>query len=198
MIIWLNGAFGAGKTTVACELKRRLPGSYIYDPENIGYFLRKNTPSQCDKPDFQDIPLWRSFNCEALKLIAETYTGTIIVPMTLVSHRYYDEIIGRLQSDGVQIRHFILYASRETILKRLRKRNLGALCREKFAIDAIPRCLDFFDNQVTGIKLPTDTMTVEQVAEAVAEKCGLTLAPDSKNPLKKAFRRLGILLGHIR
>ncbi|MEU4715141.1 hypothetical protein AB0F73_15975 [Micromonospora purpureochromogenes] len=33
MIVWLNGAFGAGKTTVAAELCRRLPGARRFDPE---------------------------------------------------------------------------------------------------------------------------------------------------------------------
>ena len=42
MILWLNGSFGAGKTTVAHELQRRLPDAFVYDPENVGYFLRKN------------------------------------------------------------------------------------------------------------------------------------------------------------
>ena len=45
MILWINGAFGSGKTTTAYELHRRLkPLSYVYDPENVGYFLRKNEP----------------------------------------------------------------------------------------------------------------------------------------------------------
>ena len=39
MIIWINGAFGSGKTQVAHELKRRLENSFIYDPEQIGYFF---------------------------------------------------------------------------------------------------------------------------------------------------------------
>lgn len=200
MIIWLNGAFGAGKTTAAYELRRRLPDSFVYDPENVGFFLRQNTPPQCNRPDFQDIPLWRSFNYETLKLIAESYPGTVIVPMTLVNRQYYDEIIGRLQSEGVQVKHFILYAGRETILRRLQRRNLlfNIHRREKFAIDAIPRCLDFFDHEVTEIKLPTDTMTVDQVVEAIAEKSGLTLEPDNRGAIKKAFHRLGILLNHIR
>lgn len=30
MIIWLNGAFGSGKTQTAYELHRRLRNSYIY------------------------------------------------------------------------------------------------------------------------------------------------------------------------
>ncbi|WP_228834433.1 AAA family ATPase [Nocardia abscessus] len=33
MIIWLNGTFGAGKTTTAGELTALLPGSRIFDTE---------------------------------------------------------------------------------------------------------------------------------------------------------------------
>ena len=45
MILWINGSFGAGKTTVAYELERRLEKAFVYDPENIGYFLRKDRKS---------------------------------------------------------------------------------------------------------------------------------------------------------
>ena len=41
MVVWLNGAFGAGKTTCAFELNRRLADSYVFDPENAGYYIRK-------------------------------------------------------------------------------------------------------------------------------------------------------------
>ncbi len=200
MIIWLNGAFGAGKTTVARELERRLTDAYLYDPENIGYFLRKNTPRQCHTPDFQDTPLWRSFNYEALKMMAGNYPGTIIVPMTLVNRTYYEEIIGKLQADGIEVKHFILYARRETILKRLRKRNfyLNISRRENFAVSAIPRCLDFFDHQVTEIRLQTDQMSVDEVVESVAAQSGLILRPDSRGGVQKALFRLGTLLDHVR
>lgn len=205
MLIWINGAFGAGKTTAAYELHRRLPEAYVYDPENIGYFLRKNTPPQCHTPDFQDMPQWRLFNYETLKLIAETCPAPVIVPMTLVNPAYYEEIIGRLRAEGVDVRHFVLYASRETILKRLSVRNLrpsmmrrSVMKKESFAVSAIPRCLDFFDNHVAGGKLPTDDMTVDQVVEAIASACGLTLLADSRSAVKKALHRLGVLLEHIR
>ena len=93
MIIWLNGAFGAGKTTVASALCQRLPGSFCYDPENAGYFLRQNTPACLHTPDFQDTPLWRQINGLLLAQLAREYPGDIIIPMTLVSRSYWQ--IGR-------------------------------------------------------------------------------------------------------
>ncbi len=48
-IIWLNGAFGAGKTQTAYELHRRLENSFVYDPENIGFFFNQNLPSELKK-----------------------------------------------------------------------------------------------------------------------------------------------------
>ena len=83
MMIWLNGAFGAGKTQAAYELHRRLKGSYVYDPESVGYFIRDNIPPGLREEDFQDHPMWRSFNFEMLDHIASRYEGDIIVPMTI-------------------------------------------------------------------------------------------------------------------
>ena len=34
VIIWINGGFGAGKTTLAEELHRRLPEAVVYNPED--------------------------------------------------------------------------------------------------------------------------------------------------------------------
>lgn len=55
MIIWINGAFGAGKTQTAYELHKRAEHSFVYDPENVGYFIRKNTPRSTHTSDFQQI-----------------------------------------------------------------------------------------------------------------------------------------------
>lgn len=40
MIIWINGAFGSGKTNTAYELKRRIPNAFVYDPEEAGFLVR--------------------------------------------------------------------------------------------------------------------------------------------------------------
>jgi deoxyadenosine/deoxycytidine kinase len=48
VIIWLNGGFGAGKTTLAEELHRRLPDAVVYNPEDVGLMLWKWLP--CPAP----------------------------------------------------------------------------------------------------------------------------------------------------
>ena len=58
-VIWLNGAFGVGKTTVARALAAELPGALLVDPEDIGRTLRRIIPAAVRTSDFQDIPSWR-------------------------------------------------------------------------------------------------------------------------------------------
>lgn len=77
-IIWLNGAFGSGKTQTAGELYRRLPGSFVFDPEEFGFWLRKNEPPALRMPDFQNVPLWREVNYKLLARIAEGFGGAVI------------------------------------------------------------------------------------------------------------------------
>ncbi|MEG3244294.1 adenylyl-sulfate kinase [Streptococcus suis] len=44
MIIWLNGPFGVGKTTLANILHKRIEKSYLYYPELLGNFLQHQLP----------------------------------------------------------------------------------------------------------------------------------------------------------
>jgi uridine kinase len=46
VIVWINGAFGAGKTTLAGELHRRLPDALAFDPEYVGYLERVASTSR--------------------------------------------------------------------------------------------------------------------------------------------------------
>ena len=198
MVIWINGAFGAGKTTAAYELHRRLTPSFVYDPEQAGFFLRQNMPQACRTADFQDMALWRTFTYQMLRELHGTYEGTLIVPMTLVNPAYYEEIIQRLTDEGVPVAHCILCASRETILKRLRRRNLGMLGREAFAMEAIERCLAFFGSGVPGIRIETDRMTVNQIVDRIGEACALALSPDRRGAMARNMDRLQVAVRHIR
>ena len=176
MIVWINGAFGAGKTTTANKLNRRLPNSFVYDPENVGYFIRKNTNGLFADGDFQDIPLWREMNYKTLRMISQKYDGVIIVPMTLVNPEYYNEIIDQLILDGVEVKHYILYAKSEEIKRRLKKRKLLFIRNIDFELSALDRCIHAFDNLITDVKIYNEGMSVDSVVEKIAELSGLRLS----------------------
>ena len=57
-VIWLNGAFGVGKTTVARALASRLPDALILDPEDIGRMLHHFTLAASPKVIRRRL-LWR-------------------------------------------------------------------------------------------------------------------------------------------
>jgi chloramphenicol 3-O-phosphotransferase len=117
-VIWINGSFSAGKTTVAELLVDRMPGSFLLDPEVIGVVLRDHLiPAHLYPGDFQDLPLWRSFTRDAVISAAENSASVIVVPMTVAHPDYFDEIIGEIRK-RVRLDHFTLMPSRETILRR--------------------------------------------------------------------------------
>jgi len=197
MILWINGAFGVGKTTTAYELNRRLKNSFVYDPESAGYFIRRNTNDLFSVSDFQDIPIWREINYKLLAMIAKKYDGTIIVPMTLANPMYYHEIIEKLILEGVKVEHYILYAKHDIVERRLKKRMLPFIGNEDFALSAIDRCIDFFDNHVTDVKINTENMSVDHVVEKIADLSNLKLSVGRRTPLLRFFHKLYIKLKRI-
>ena len=194
MIIWLNGAFGSGKTQTAYELHRRLQNSYVYDPENIGFFIRDNIPDDIKKNDFQDYPVWRELNARMIRYISENYSGHIIVPMTITNAQYYDEIIQSV-SKNFQVMHFILYASEKTLLKRLATRFES---KRSWAAQQIERCIKAFDNDITEIKINTDDLRIDQIVEKIAAIARLTLDHDKRSNFRKHIDKVIVQCRHIR
>jgi len=195
MIIWINGAFGSGKTAAAFELCRRLPGSAVFDPENFGFFMRKNLPSGILNGDFQDEPLWREVNYRLLKIAAERYPGHILVPMTITNPQYYGEIIETLRRDGVDVRHVLLKVDGETLRKRLKKRFDG---KNSWPAKQIPRCLAAFENPLFENGIDTRGKSVARVAEEIARICGVELKRETKSKFSRWFGQKFISIKHIR
>ncbi|MBF0748738.1 AAA family ATPase [Mammaliicoccus lentus] len=195
MIIWLNGAYGSGKTTVAYELQKRLKKSFIYDPENVGFFIRKNTPKELHKHNFQDHEQWRNFNYEMLKQIANSYDGIIIVPMTLINFDYYREIVEKLKSDGIHLDHYVLYADKNTILRRLNKRlEFG----NTFAKSQIDYCIKAFNTKIKDNKIVTDKLNVDDIVVEISKRSDLNLLKDNRNFLRKRIDKILTTIKHIR
>ncbi|PZT73600.1 MULTISPECIES: NUDIX hydrolase [unclassified Streptomyces] len=118
MIVWLNGAFGAGKTSAARELIDLIPNSTLYDPELTGTGLRTLLPQKklAEVTDFQDLPIWRRLVVDTAAALLAELGGVLVVPMTLLRQEYRDEMFGGLAARRIPVRH-VLLAPEETILR---------------------------------------------------------------------------------
>lgn len=194
LIIWINGTFGAGKTTVAYELQKRLAHAMVYDPERFGYALMANIPQEILKDDFQDYSLWREANYALLKQLSKEFKGIIIVPMTLSNEQYFDEMIGRLNRKGVQIKHYTLSASTSTIQKRLAKRFDGKKSWGYQQMEVRIACLS---KEIFAEHIQTDTLSIDQVVQTIASRSGVKLLTDDRSSIRKYVDRLRVQLKEI-
>ncbi|MGW7353930.1 AAA family ATPase [Streptomyces sp. NPDC054784] len=198
MLIWINGPFGGGKTHTACELRRRLPGSVVSDPEQLGMGLHRMLPPHA-RDDFQEYAAWRHGVREMLDVALRRHRhGPVIVPMTVVDPVCFADTVGRLRADGHDVRHVALLAERETVHRRLRGRGLAGLRDEGWARERVDRCLEALARPEFAEHVVTDGLSVREVAETVAESAGLGLAPSGDGRVRRGLRRAQVTLRHVR
>ncbi|MFG3255175.1 NUDIX domain-containing protein [Streptomyces sp. NPDC048172] len=172
MIVWLNGAFGAGKTTTAYELLDLLPGSTLYDPELIGAGLRKMLPKERAGQigDFQDLPSWRRLVADTAAALLSEVRGPLITPMTLLRRDYRDEIFGALASRRIPVCHILLHAGETILRERIAERaatdgeSTGAWCLRH--LEPYAEALPWITAEAHTVD--TSRLTPRQTAERVA------------------------------
>lgn len=201
VLIWINGAFGAGKTHTAHELQRRMAGARVADPELLGFAMHKMLPPGAST-DFQDLPQWRAAVVATLRQAESASAGPVLVPMTIVRDDYFDEIIGALRAD-IDVRHYALIASPETLRTRLgtRLEALGSRLfggDETWAVRQIERCVTALANERYAVHVPTDHRTLDEVVETIAAEAGLTLTRPRLSSVQFQLRRLSVAARHIR
>lgn len=193
MIIWLNGPFGGGKTHVAYELNRRLENSIIFDPEEVGFFIRSKMIIDGELPDFKDYSLWRysvSYFLEKLDI----GNRTVIVPMSLTNKDYYNEILNNLKLDH-DIKHITLLASDEIIKKRLLKRGDS---KKSWTYKLVDKCLKELDDKYYDDRIYTDNLSIYNVVDYIGEKYKLNLKKDSRNAIQRKIFKISITIRNLR
>lgn len=163
-VVWLNGPFGVGKTTVAEALVTRIDAAVVVDPELIGLVLRSALPEPELVDDFQALAQWR-------RLTVETVRGTargscVIVPMTVVDQGVFDETVGSLRREGVDLAHVTLMAPAEVIRERLRNRdgetNAWAKARVEMGVEAL-------GDERFSVHVNAAERSSEELADAILE-----------------------------
>lgn len=168
MIVWINGAFGVGKTSLARALSAKWPAALFFDPEEIGFMLRKVVPKEFQTDDFQDIPLWRQLTVQTVIGLLKQTNRPLIVPMTLVNPVYFEEIIGELRKREVEIYHFALLGSHDTISRRIRRRWAFPQSK-KWTLAQIDRCSRALESPEFKVHIHTDKRSVDEIlAEILA------------------------------
>jgi predicted kinase len=177
VIIWLNGGFGAGKTTLAEELHRRLPDAVVYDPEQVGAmlwkFMRPNS-------DFQDLPSWRELVVATALSLRRHHADTLIVPMTLIRDDYRAEILGGLAAAGEEVLHVFLELDAGVLRQRLNARvvyppdpEVDQRARE-FGLSWVDAAVDAAARQPDGtLMLRSDRLTPAELADEVLARAEL-------------------------
>ncbi|NUS07386.1 MAG: NUDIX domain-containing protein [Nonomuraea sp.] len=182
MIVWINGAFGAGKTTTARELIELIPNSTLFDPEVIGAALAHLLPPKhlAEVGDFQDLPIWRRLVIDTAAAMLAELGGTLVIPMTLLRQEYRDEIFGGLAARRIPVRH-VLLAPAETILReRIAGREVppdlpdGEIRVRRWSYDQIEPYRAALGSWLTADAHLVDTsaLTAHQAALRIAEAVG--------------------------
>ncbi|WP_026924726.1 AAA family ATPase [Glycomyces arizonensis] len=117
MIVWLNGTYGAGKTTTA-HLLAPLLKARIFDAEHIGYLLR---PIIGDIPctDFKEWKPWRTLTIATARDVLDLTGGTLLIPQTVLQHQYWTELAAGFAAAEIPVRAFTLHTDRDTWAARI-------------------------------------------------------------------------------
>jgi len=171
----INGSFGVGKTTIAKLLRGSLPGSAIYDPEWIGFFLRRLPKwiklNGAGSDDYQDLALWRKSVIAGVRLFRLLASGPVIVPMAFSRRDYFDEVVMGIEPLDSELRVFCLKASLATVKKRLVERGteIEGLGTEWIA-RRIVECVEAHHDSHFGEPVDTEGRNAREVAEEIIRR----------------------------
>ncbi|MFJ5549146.1 AAA family ATPase [Streptomyces sp. NPDC093225] len=173
-VVWINGPFGCGKSTVTRHLAALLPGALVVDPEDVGHMLWRQLPGALREEEFELEPLWAPLTRLLVERCARTYGRPVVVPMTVSRLPVFEQLVGGLRRGGLDVRHFTLLADPATIRERLRRRmaerseppdEWGELSWEG---RQLARCLETLTGPEFGTHLWTAGKPPEDVARELA------------------------------
>jgi len=166
VIVFVNGTFGVGKTTVAEHLVGRLYGCLLFDAELVGHFLRRIVTPIENLDDFQDLAMWRSLTVTTARELRATYSRTLIMPMTISRLDYFREIVGSLRATEPDLHHFTLTATPATLEARIRRSGEAI----EWRLDHLLPCTTALAAPEFATHIATDGKTPDEVVDAIVAR----------------------------
>lgn len=118
MIIWINGAFGVGKTTAARALVNECSTLRLFDPEDVGEMLVRNLSDQ-QVGDFQDLAAWRDLVPQVASHIQRQTAQDLVAVQSVLNESYWVELTRAFVSLNETLFHVVLDADAHTLAQRI-------------------------------------------------------------------------------
>ena len=168
-VVWINGAFGSGKSTAAQLLVDSVPGAALIDPEEIGSLLRTTLQPIAPVRDFQQWRAWRSLVATMLNSVVRELPKDgprlVVVPQTITDQAYWLEIISSLDP-GIRLTAVALHVGPDEHRRRtVEDSNEPGAVRWRLAGFERFRSASWVHTSFAGIE--TSTLSPADVAEAV-------------------------------
>ncbi|MFE6162382.1 AAA family ATPase [Streptomyces sp. NPDC056486] len=172
MIVWINGSFGAGKTTTSKALVGLIPGSRVFDTEEVGHMLYHVLGPLQEGGNFQHWPPWRSLVVETARQLLAYTGGTLVIPQTVLVEEYWAELSEGLGQLGVPVRHFVLHTDAQTLTRRI-EADTPAIVRWRLDHVAVYQAALPWLRHAAEVIDTTDTPP-DEVARLIAAKVAVT------------------------
>ncbi len=172
MILFINGPFGVGKTSVARVLVQKMPHSMLYNPEVIGAVLKRVLGPFWKAEDYQDYALWRPLLVGGARLLKTGSTRKLVIPMTVWRRDLFDPIIAGLGKVDPDLSCFRLTASRDVLIDRIASDTED---RDAYGwrMAHVEVCMKSSRDPAFGTEICTDGRTPEEVAGQILRRVAL-------------------------
>jgi adenylylsulfate kinase-like enzyme len=129
VIVWLNGTFGAGKTTTARQLVDALPDARLFDPEHVGYLVAAHLRDR-EFTDFQQLEPWRTLVPVVMAEVSRFTGQGLIAPQTVLVEGYWHELRQGFVEHALEVFHVLLDAEPAALEARIRADEVDTQARE--------------------------------------------------------------------
>ena len=172
MLIWLDGTYGVGKTTVTEAIIKKLGNIIVKVLDSDYYWVQfLNANLLCGGGI---IPQSNKKFIEYFKTVIEEQLeqyDTVIVAMALTQGLCKEGLFDALISQGINIKHIILTASKEILKSRI---ELDDSRDKDLSLTSLDSEIDFLEQHYKdAVRIDTNNKSADTIADEIISCCSL-------------------------